>query len=424
MSTNRTSVIPGLIVLYLSNFFERFSYYGMRAVLVLFMVDSVNGGLGLSNGDALSTYGWFTLGGIFVVLPMGLLADFALKQKPALVVGGGVSLLGYGLLAVGTHMTMLVGIVLVCLGSGLFRTSQPVLLGRGFLKENRKRDAAFVVNYAVVNIAATLAALSIGYVGEKFGWNLAFGVAAIAMLMGTGIAALSFPTVDEIETDAPTPTEENPTPELGTGAKGERLILIGGLVLVSIIFWVAYEFVGNSAFNQILSFGDIMVNGYSITPSTFFSLNPILLTLIMLSLGIWWILSDPGKSVTRLAVGLAIYGISFLVFLLFNAPLGQTSIYILFVVVTIFQSFAEGLIMPLSMSFVTRLSPVRFSSTLIAVFMVLPMALTHGVNKLLGVLNFGPSAIINILIFCCFTAITIVLYVARKPISALGHGVD
>lgn len=178
----------GLPALFLVEMWERFSYYGMRAILILFLVDQVqNGGLGLDKADAAAIYGLYTASAYILALPGGWIADRFWGSKRAIIVGGVVIMIGHILLAFSGHTAAIffLGLVCIAIGTGLLKPNISTIVGQLYDKNDiGGRDAGFSFFYMGINIGAILGGLVAGYLGEAWGWHWGFGAAAVAMFFG------------------------------------------------------------------------------------------------------------------------------------------------------------------------------------------------------------------------------------------------
>src|SRR5262245_54521756 len=188
---------PGLYLLFIVEMWERFSYYGMRALLVLYLIaltTSQNPGRGWSEPDAYVLYGWYT--GLAYLLPMigGLLADRFLGTHRSMVIGGLLIALGHIVLAVsglGTlphapegMSTFVGGLALIIIGTGFFKPCVSVMVGQLYPRKDPRRDGAYTIFYMGVNLGAFICPFVCGTLGEQVGWHWGFGAAAIGMLAG------------------------------------------------------------------------------------------------------------------------------------------------------------------------------------------------------------------------------------------------
>jgi POT family proton-dependent oligopeptide transporter len=188
---------PGLFLLFLVEMWERFSYYGMRGLLVLYLIartDALNPGRGWSKADASTLYGWYT--GLAYLFPIigGIIADKLIGTHRSMLVGGLLISLGHVVLAISglgdmAHnqlgMSVFVaGLAMIVLGTGHFKPSVSVMVGQLYRQGDPRRDGAFTIFYMGINLGAFLCAFVCGTLGEKLGWHWGFGSAAVGMIAG------------------------------------------------------------------------------------------------------------------------------------------------------------------------------------------------------------------------------------------------
>ena len=178
----------GLVTLFLVEMWERFSYYGMRAILVLFLVDQLqNGGLGLATAEAAAIYGLYTASAYILALPGGWIADRFWGCRRAIIVGGTVIMIGHILLAISGSAAQIffLGLACIAIGTGLLKPNISTMVGQLYDRNDiGGRDAGFSFFYMGINIGAILGGLIAGYLGETWGWHWGFGAAAVAMFFG------------------------------------------------------------------------------------------------------------------------------------------------------------------------------------------------------------------------------------------------
>lgn len=176
----------GLATLFFTEMWERFSYYGMRAILVLFMVDAINrGGLGLDDTTATAIYGLYTMFVYLLALPGGWLADKFFGLRNAIWYGGIIITAGHFSMAIPGNTTFYLGLVLIVIGTGLLKPNISSIVGGLYGEdEQARRDAGFSIFYMGINIGAFLAPLITGYLGEGISWHYGFGAAGVGMLLG------------------------------------------------------------------------------------------------------------------------------------------------------------------------------------------------------------------------------------------------
>ena len=175
----------GLSTLFFTEMWERFSYYGMRALLVLFMTDLVaSGGLGMTDVTATAIYGLYTFAVYAVALPGGWIADRLTGQRHAVLIGGVVIALGHLTLAIPTLATFYLGLVLIVLGTGLLKPNVSAIVADLYPEGGARRDAGFSLFYMGINVGAFVGPFVCGTLGETVNWHLGFSVAGVGMLLG------------------------------------------------------------------------------------------------------------------------------------------------------------------------------------------------------------------------------------------------
>ncbi len=174
----------GLWTLFLTEMWERFSYYGMRALLILFMTDQViNGGLGFTDGTATAIYGLYTAAVYLVALPGGWIADRLWGAQRALYVGGIIIMAGHFVLAVPGEIAFFGGLILVVLGTGLLKPNISATVGELYAPGDARRDAGFTIFYMGINVGAFLGPIVCGWLA-LYNWHYGFAAAGVGMLFG------------------------------------------------------------------------------------------------------------------------------------------------------------------------------------------------------------------------------------------------
>ena len=177
----------GLQTLFFTEMWERMSYYGMRALLVLFMVDAIEtGGLGFTDANATAIYGLYTAAVYLVALPGGWIADRLLGAQKSIWYGGIVIMCGHFVLAIPSLYSFFVGLVLIVLGTGLLKPNISAVVGELYGPGDPRRDAGFTIYYMGINIGAAIGPLVCSTLGEseRFGWHWGFAAAGVGMLFG------------------------------------------------------------------------------------------------------------------------------------------------------------------------------------------------------------------------------------------------
>jgi POT family proton-dependent oligopeptide transporter len=243
----------GLFTLFFTEMWERFSYYGMRAILVLFLISSLdNEGWGWERKDALLLYAWYT--GLVYITPIfgGLLADKFLGYRKAVVIGAFLMTLGHAAMALEVFYDfyLYVGLSFLILGNGFFKPNISSMVGQMYKDQGKIKDAAYTIFYMGINSGAFLGILLCGYIGETVNWHYGFGLAGIFMLFGMlqfhygqkifGDIGLSINKIKDKETI--TNEDNNEPPKVIS----DRLIVIGIFSFVTVFFWWGFEQAGGS----------------------------------------------------------------------------------------------------------------------------------------------------------------------------------
>ena len=177
----------GLRTLFLTEMWERMSYYGMRALLVLYMTGALTGfnpGLGWTSLEAQAIYGIYVGMVYFVVIPGGWLADNILGHQKAVLIGAIIIMLGHFTLAIPVDQTFFLGLVFVVMGTGLLKGNISTIVGKLYSDDDDRRENGYYVFYMAINIGSTLGFLICSYLGERIGWHWGFGAAGIGMTFG------------------------------------------------------------------------------------------------------------------------------------------------------------------------------------------------------------------------------------------------
>jgi len=242
----------GLFVLFFTEMWERFSYYGMRAILVLFLTSSImNEGWGWERDDALILYGWYTGLVYFTPLIGGILADKFLGYRNATVLGAFIMALGHGSMALEyfSNSFFFLGIALLIVGNGLFKPNISSIVGQLYKDDDIRKDGAYTIFYMGINCGAFLGILLCGYLGENVGWHWGFGLAGIFMFFGM----LQFYFAQNIFGSIglkPQKTNEEKNIKKNedkiTNVEWDRISVILVFSAATIFFWWAFEQAGGS----------------------------------------------------------------------------------------------------------------------------------------------------------------------------------
>ncbi|WP_452221767.1 peptide MFS transporter [Lacinutrix salivirga] len=301
----------GLFILFFTEMWERFSYYGMRALLVLFLITAVTGdpengyaaGWGWDRADATLLFGWYI--GLVYLTPVigGYLADKFLGFRKAVVLGAFIMTLGHASMAleIFTEYFFYLGLVLLILGNGLFKPNISSIVGQLYKGQGKEKDAGYTIFYMGINAGAFLGILLCGYIGEKIGWHYGFGLAGIFMFFGMlqfyfaqkifgriGLTPQGTKDFDDAVEDSLEELGEDieDVVEEAENSKvvKDRLTVIGIFALFTVFFWWAFEQAGSSMTIFAADYTDRALTGDGAT--TFNIINTII-TLVPLFVLTW-----------------------------------------------------------------------------------------------------------------------------------------
>src|SRR5690554_192131 len=246
----------GLFILFFTEMWERFSYYGMRALLTVFLITEIaNNGWGWTNADAMQLYAWYT--GLVYLTPLlgGIIADKFTGFRKAILLGALIMTLGHLSMAFeGINPNFFyAGLVLMIFGNGLFKPNISSMVGNLYPDSSSKKDAGYTIFYMGINAGAFLGMLLCGYIGEKYDWHYGFGLAGVFMFFGMlqfyfgqkifGKIGLSPKKQLHFEIN---PTDEIEEEETPANIVKDRLIVVSVLIISSIFFFFAFEQAGGS----------------------------------------------------------------------------------------------------------------------------------------------------------------------------------
>ena len=242
----------GLFVLFFTEMWERFSYYGMRAILILFLTSSImNEGWGWERADAMELYALYT--GLVYLTPLfgGILADKYFGYRNATVMGALIMALGHGSMALEyfSDSFFFLGIALLIIGNGLFKPNISSIVGQLYKDDDIRKDGGYTIFYMGINAGAFLGILLCGYLGEKVGWHWGFGLAGIFMFFGMlqfYFAQNIFGEIGQKPQKKIGDVNANKTSNWPTSVEWDRISVILVFSAATIFFWWAFEQAGGS----------------------------------------------------------------------------------------------------------------------------------------------------------------------------------
>jgi POT family proton-dependent oligopeptide transporter len=412
----------GLRTLFLTEMWERMSYYGMRALLVLYMTGAVTGfnpGLGWSQVESQAIYGIYSGMVYFMVVPGGWIADNILGHQKAVLIGALIIALGHFTLAIPIEQTFFLGLIFVVLGTGLLKGNISTIVGQLYEGQDDKRDSGYTIFYMSINIGSTLGFLICSYLGEKIGWHWGFGAAGIGMAFGV----IQYIQHRHLLGDAGMHPNEMPDDKrkkltnylkvslvgmfmvIGAGLLGfftidprffaeqfayfltiiaglyfvylflfaglnaserKNLILLFLLFVGAAAFWSGFDQSAGSLNIFARDYTDLSIVGYEIPVGWLQFANPVIVVLFApIFAGIWAQLArknlDPSLPI-KFAIGLLFMALSFLIMIVaVNIALESSPVGMQWLLLTyLFQTWGELALSPIGLSAFSRYGPKRY----------------------------------------------------------------
>ena len=426
----------GLYILFFTEMWERFSYYGMRAILVLYLVAetvSDNAGLGWTNNEALQLYGWYTMLVYVASIPGGWIADKFLGQKKSVLYGGILLVAGHSILAVEEMWAFYTGLGLIIAGVGMLKPNISTMVGGLYKKGDIRRDKGFTIFYIGINVGAFLSSLIVGYVGEVYGWHYGFGLAGIGMALGLLQYMLGQKHLKYVGNNTNTSENEEEKAAMKrplNKKEKDRIVVLFISFLMVIVFWGAFEQAGGLMNIYASEKTNRMLMGWEVPASWFQSLNAMFIIIFgTIVAGYWAKRKLKGKvstSLFKMCIGLIIMGAGF--FFMTGATAqynndGSSAMYWL-VAAYLFHTIGELCLSPVALSYITKLAPLKYASLMMGVY----FAMTGLGNKVAGLLGESASGLgeytvfTGIAIFC--VAFGFLVMVFRKKLEKLTHGAE
>ena len=431
----------GLFVLFFTELWERFSYYGMRAILVLYMISTASGdnpGFGWDEGLALSIYGWYTMAVYLASIPGGYIADRFFGQKKTVMLGGLLLCAGHTVLAIDSQWAFFLGLILIVLGVGGLKPNISTMVGGLYAPGDPRRDSGFTIFYIGINVGAFFAALIVGYIGEAIGWHYGFGLAGIGMLVGQGVYAWGQKYLKGIGELATRVEEAGGTASAKVTApltkiEKDRIVVLLLSFLIVIVFFGAFEQAGGLMNIYTKQKIDRMVFGLEIPASTFQALNPLFIMIFGTAVASFWVklgrFYTVGKSsLFKMAIGTIIMGSGFLMMAGASVEAAAASTQkasLSWLLIAYFlHTIGELCVSPVALSFITKLAPAKYASLMMGLF----FAASGLGNKVAGLV--GEAAqdagelqiFLGIFGFCAVLGFLLLVFLKR--LQALTHGAE
>ena len=423
-----------LTTLFFTEMWERFSYYGMRALLVLYLVNSQN----YSESDALHIYAVYT--GLVYLTPLigGYLADRFLGSQKAIFIGGLTMMIGHFLMAFPNFLYLAIGMLII--GNGYFKPNISTLLGRLYKPDDVRRDSGFSIFYVGINLGAFLAPLIVGYVGETINWHYGFAIAGFGMLAGliqfylgqnkiikedissqskklnpadwgiiTLVSLINLPLIlvilelNQIINDFFFEilailiiliffyfiTKKKQL--LAVKKDIKRIAYIGILSIFVIFFWMGFEQAGGSLTLFANNSVDRNFLGFVIPASFFQSINPLIIILIGPMIANFWLSVDRSKNKIntsqKMGLGLLLLASGFFLIMIVNNS-SETSISLWWLVGVYFlHTMGELCLSPIGLSMVSKVSPKKIASLMMGFWFLSSAVANFTAGKLPAILE-------------------------------------
>ena len=406
----------GLATLFLTEMWERFTYYGMRAVLILFMVAAVSkGGLGLDDKTASAIYGMYIGGTYLFGLFGGWIADRLLGPQRAVVSGGLFIMVGNLMLALGNAAVFFLGLLVITIGVGLLKPNASAMVAALYPEGGSRRDAGFSFFYMGINLGAFVGPLLVAWFADKFGWRWGFGLPALGMAIGLAqfvwtrhylgnaglvsaderknswkpvivfvaaiavVAVLAITGVLRIDAVAMAALASWAMLVLGVGyfvyllffagltrVERNRVLVMVALVAASVTFWAGYEQTGASLNLFADRYTDRNIFGWMMPAGVLQAVNPFFIIVFAPVFAALWIaLGKRGRdfnAAAKFGAGLILLGLGFMVmyFASQHVLAGEIVLPTWLVLTYLLHTFAELCLSPVGLSYMSKLAPPRF----------------------------------------------------------------
>jgi proton-dependent oligopeptide transporter, POT family len=474
----------GLATLFFTEFWERFSYYGMRALLVLFMTDTVRHGMGMETDKATAIYGLYTFGVYVLALPGGWLADRIFGQRRAVFYGGVIIALGHFTMAVPSELTFYLGMILIVIGTGLLKPNVSSVVGDLYPEGGARRDAGFSIFYMGINLGAFLGPMLCSYLGENVNWHYGFGAAGIGMTAGliqyvmgtkkmgeagllkgdaalpasvqraTGqfirgliiLAVLAAALVGASKTGIMTITLLGFAQSTGVitivlaaayflyiglyachdSVERSRIGVIFLLFLGAAMFWSGFEQAGSSMNLFAETYTNRVVFGWEVPTGWLQSVNPVFIILLAPVMGALWVklgVLNPSIPV-KFGMGLVLLGVGFFVLAWGAQFIEAGKVSPMWLVSTyFFHTVGELCLSPIGLSSITKLAPERLVSQMMGTWFVGAAIGNLIAGLVAGYIEDMPQTELYTTVALIVIGTGALYLLFAKPIAKLTHGI-
>ncbi len=433
----------GLSTLFFTEMWERFGYYGMRALLILFMTAAItdkNAGLGFSVEEAGALYGLFIALVYLLALPGGWVADRILGQRRTVLVGGIIIAAGYYCMALPSKVAFFISLLLVILGTGLLKPNISTMVGELYPDRtpegSARRDAGFSIFYMGINTGAFISPIVCGWLGQKVNWHFGFAAAGVGLVFGLVqyVAGRKYLVPVSIEATPQTAAVVETEREMAqphvpfTKLEWSRIAAASILTLFSLVFWAGFEQAGSS----LNLFADrathLVAFGYTFPSSWFQSVEALFV--IIFSPVFAWIWISLGRhepsSPTKFTLGMFFLSMSFLLIVpaarAYQVDQARVSPWWL-IGLYFLQMLGELSLSPVGLSMITKLAPARIAGLLMGVWF-LAMGLGNFLaGSVAALIEHRPFAAVFTIAFSTLAVATLLLAVLVPVVKRLMAGV-
>ena len=426
----------GLATLFMTEMWERASYYGMRALLTLYMVGSVmQPGLGFPDKKATQIYGLYTMLVYLSGIPGGLIADRLIGHKRAVLIGGIIIACGHFTMAVPGIPFFYLGLFLIVCRTGLLKPNVSTIVGTLYRRDDPRRDAGFSLFYMGINTGAFFAPLVTGWLGQRINWHIGFAAAGVGMVFGLiqymygqkyliAVEEAQTPQTVAVESSTQVARDEKPF----TREEWGRITAASILTLFALVFWAGFEQAGSS----LTLFADratqLIILGFTYPSSWFQSVEP-LFVIILSPVFAWIWLSlrhrEP-SSPTKFTLGLFFLSLSFLLVVpaakyfemnhIRVSPWWLIGLYFL-------QAVGELCLSPVGLSMVTKLSPPRVVGLMMGVWFFATAMGNYVAGWVAGLVGSRSFSEVFLIAFATAAVVTLILTMLIPIIKRLMAGV-
>jgi proton-dependent oligopeptide transporter, POT family len=385
----------GLGPLFFTELWERFSYYGMRSILILYMTSpAALGGLGFADKDASTLYGNYTMFVYLTALPGGLIADYLTGARRAVLIGGIIIALGHFAMVFHSMTFFYTGLALIAIGTGLLKPNISAMVGKLYKEDDPRRDSGFSIFYMGINVGALAAPLAVGFLAKtatfkrfltsmgmdpNMSWHWGFAAAGVGMIAGLIVYVLNSRKLADVGNTVKTrserkaeqaKTQEAVQPALTKGDV-KRIAAIVIFFVFTILFWGAYEQKGAS----LNLFADRLVDttlfGWKFPAPYLQSLTPAFVIMLTPIFSILWVRlrERQPSSPVKFTLGMLFIGVAYLLMIPAAMLTAQGRVSFWWLVGLYFlEVCGEMCLSPVGLSTVTKLSPPKLVGIMMGVW--------------------------------------------------------